>query len=318
MAPYTPARGGRKSRRNPLVRASNRLEVGARSMVRLSRREFIGLAGATVALGTGCNSPGTGSQSGPLLSIPHQRGDLAAFDHIVVLMMENRSFDQLLGYLYEPDTVPRGQAFDGVAGKHLANPIPADAEQAGRQEVPVHRGSVMDHPSPDPGEEYPHVNTQLYGTALPAANQHRPVAHMAAPFNVPDPLPAQAPMSGFVSDYIHTLQRAAGRAPTYEEYSIIMACFPPDMVPVLSTLARQFAVCDHWHAAVPSQTFPNRAFFHAASSSGLVVNSPVEMWYEHNTAETIFDRLEAERARGLSWRGYSDTRAVFDYTGLVA
>jgi len=69
-------------------------------MVKLSRREFIGLAGATGALGTGCNSPGTRSQAGPLLSIPHQRGDLAAFDHIVVLMMENRSFDQLLGYLY--------------------------------------------------------------------------------------------------------------------------------------------------------------------------------------------------------------------------
>jgi phospholipase C len=71
-----------------------------------------------------------------LLRIPHQRRDLAAFDHIVVLMMENRSFVQLLGYLYEPDTVPRGQAFEGVAGKHLANPIPADAEQAARQVVP--------------------------------------------------------------------------------------------------------------------------------------------------------------------------------------
>jgi phospholipase C len=286
-------------------------------MVRLSRREFLGLAGATVALGTGCNSPGTGSQSGPLLRIPHQRRDLAAFDHIVVLMMENRSFDQLLGYLYEPDTVPRGQAFDGVVGKHLANPIPADAEQAARQEVPVHWGAVMDHPSPDPGEEYPHVNTQLYGTTLPAANRHQPVAHMAAPFNVPDPLPAQAPMSDFVTDYIHTLQRATGRAPTYEEYRIIMACFPPAMVPVLSTLARQFAVCDHWHAAVPSQTFPNRAFFHTASSSGLVVNDPVLRWYEHNTAETIFDRLEARRARGLSWKVYYDKREFFSYTGLI-
>jgi phospholipase C len=286
-------------------------------MVRLSRREFMGLAGATVAFGTGCKDQDHGHQSGPLLSIPHQRNDLAAFDHMVVLMMENRSFDQLLGYLYEPDTVPRGQAFDGVAGQHLANPIPAYAEQAARQGVPVHWGSVMDHPSPDPGEEYPHVNTQLYGTTLPAANRHQPVAHMAAPFNVPDPLPAQAPMSGFVTDYIHTLERATGHAPTYEEYSSIMACFPPAMVPVLSTLARQFAVCDHWHAAVPSQTFPNRAFFHAASSSGLVVNDPVPMWYEHNTAETIFDRIEAARARGLSWKVYYDKSEFFSYTGLI-
>jgi len=33
---------------------------------------------------------------------------LAVFDYVVVLMMENRSFDNLLGYLYEPDSVPRG------------------------------------------------------------------------------------------------------------------------------------------------------------------------------------------------------------------
>jgi len=286
-------------------------------MRRLSRRAFLGLAGATVAYGTGCTGPGHGQPSGPLLSIPHQRQDLAAFDHMVVLMMENRSFDQVLGYLYEPDTVPRGQAFDGVAGKNLANPIPADADQATRQAVPVHWGAVMDHPNPDPGEEYPHVNTQLYGTILPATNQYQPVAHMAEPFNVPDPLPAQASMSGFVTDYIATLQRAKGRAPTYEEYSSIMACFPPAMVPVLSTLARQFAVCDHWHAAVPSQTFPNRAFFHAGSSSGLVVNDPVFRWYEHNTAETIFDRIEAGRARGLSWKVYYHKNEFFSYTGLI-
>ena len=37
--------------------------------------------------------------------------------------------------------MPRGQAFDGVAGKHLANPIPAYAEQAARQGVP-HTGAL--------------------------------------------------------------------------------------------------------------------------------------------------------------------------------
>ena len=35
---------------------------------------------------------------------------LATFDHVVVLMLENRSFDNLLGYLYE-DGVPAGKTF---------------------------------------------------------------------------------------------------------------------------------------------------------------------------------------------------------------
>src|SRR5262249_33322328 len=133
-------------------------------MVRLSRRVFIGLAGGTVAFGTGCTGPSPRPPSGPWLSIPHQRGDLAAFDYMVVLMMENRSFDQVLGYLYEPDTVPRGQAFDGVAGKHLTNPIPADADQAAPQAVPVHWGAVMGPPQPHPRERYSPVHPPLHST----------------------------------------------------------------------------------------------------------------------------------------------------------
>ena len=86
------------------------------------------------------------------------------------------------------------------------------------------------------------------------------------------------------------------------------------MVPVLSTLARQFAVCDHWHAAVPSQTFPNR--FSRSVLSELVVNDPVLKWYEHNTAETIFDRIEAARA-GTLLKVYYDKREFFSYTGLI-
>ncbi|WP_339915814.1 alkaline phosphatase family protein [Yeosuana marina] len=37
------------------------------------------------------------------------------FDHVVVLMLENRSFDNLLGYLYE-DHVPEGKTFEGLQG----------------------------------------------------------------------------------------------------------------------------------------------------------------------------------------------------------
>ncbi len=49
----------------------------------------------------------------------------AAIDHVVVLMFENRSFDNLLGRLYEPGEVA---SFEGVLGKELSNPIPSWAE----------------------------------------------------------------------------------------------------------------------------------------------------------------------------------------------
>jgi Phosphoesterase family len=38
---------------------------------------------------------------------------LDTFDHVVVLMLENRSFDNILGYLYR-DGVPDRKTFEGV------------------------------------------------------------------------------------------------------------------------------------------------------------------------------------------------------------
>jgi phospholipase C len=51
-----------------------------------------------------------------------------AVDHVVVIMFENRSFDNLLGRLYEPGEVP---FFEGVTGRELSNPVPEWAVDAG-------------------------------------------------------------------------------------------------------------------------------------------------------------------------------------------
>ena len=57
-----------------------------------------------------------------------------AMDHVVVVVFENRSFDNLLGQLYQPGEVP---SFEGVIGKDLGNPIPEWAEHdADRRVVP--------------------------------------------------------------------------------------------------------------------------------------------------------------------------------------
>ena len=51
-----------------------------------------------------------------------------------------------------------------------------------------------------------------------------------------------------------------------------MTGYTPEQMPVISALARGFATFDHWFCEVPSQTFANRSFFHAATASGYVVN----------------------------------------------
>ncbi|MCI4319120.1 MAG: hypothetical protein L3K23_03175 [Thermoplasmata archaeon] len=232
-------------------------------------------------------------------------------DHVVVLMFENRSFDNLLGYLYRPDEVP---SFDGVAFGSHSNPIPADVATPGQTSIPVHAATNLDTPDPDPGEEHPHINTQLYGTVVPASNRFRDVPEMEAPFNLPPSPTVEPTMDGFVADYINRFRAELDRMPTVSEYSQIMACYTPEQLPVLSTLARGFATFDRWFCEVPSQTYPNRSFFHAASSSGFVLNGPHGKFAARNVAPTIFERLFAA---GLPWRVYIDPSQLVPATALI-
>lgn len=239
-----------------------------------------------------------------------------ALDHVVVIMFENRSFDNLLGRLYQPGEVA---SFAGVTGLGLSNPVPEWAAGASPGSapllVPYGTATDMNSPSPDPGEEYQHVNTQLFGLIDPPSNRGMVAQHIVAPYNAPAN-PGQRPtMDGFVTDYISAFMAETGRMPVFEEYAQIMTGYAPLQVPVTTTLARGFATFDHWFCEVPSQTFPNRSFFHAATSSGYVVNmEPAESFPLHNDVETIFERLERH---GLTWRVYCDPPSHISLTGVI-
>jgi phospholipase C len=233
-----------------------------------------------------------------------------ALDHIVVVLFENRSLDNVLGHLYGPDD---GKSFDGVIGKDLSNPIPAWAEHgADRKVVPYTVATDMDSPNPDSGEEYFHTNTQLFNV-VDDRNRFKIGEAVVSPWNAPPP-GATPTMDGFVADYISTFTGETGRQPTYDEYAHIMTGFTPEQLPVLNGIARDFGVFDHWFSEVPSQTFMNRSFWTAATSSGFVVNSPMGKWLTNNDAETIFDRLEAH---GRSWKVYVMEPMPVSFTGLI-
>jgi phospholipase C len=233
-----------------------------------------------------------------------------ALDHIVLVLFENRSFDNLLGHLYGPED---GKTFEGVIGKELSNPIPEWAEHgAEREAVPYAVATDMDAPNPDSGEEYYHTNTQLFNT-LDEHNRFKIGEAVTARWNVP-PTGSEPTMDGFVTDYISTFTAEVGRQPTYQEYAQIMTGYTPEQVPVLNGLARTFGVFDHWFSEVPSQTFMNRSFWTAGTSSGFVTNTPARKWTTENTAETLFNRLEA---RGRSWKVYVAEPMQVSFTGWI-
>jgi phospholipase C len=233
-----------------------------------------------------------------------------AMDHVVLVLFENRSLDNLLGHLYGPED---GQDFEGVVGKNLSNPIPEWAEHgAERRAVPYTVATDMDAPNPDSGEEYYHTNVQLFNS-LEEQNRFKIGEETREPWNAPEP-GAVPTMDGFVTDYISTFTAEMGRQPAYEEYAQIMTGYTPEQVPVLSGIAKGFGVFDHWFSEVPSQTFMNRSFWTAGTSLGFVVNSPVSNFVQHNTAETLFERLEAH---GRTWKVYIQEPMAISFTGLI-
>lgn len=240
--------------------------------------------------------------------------NLQKIEHIVVLMLENRSFDNMLGYLGASD--PGGQKVNGVANKKLSNPIPEYARPAnGIKSVPVGIETDMTNPNPDPGEEYAHVNTQLFGEVIPEQNHYKPFDR--PPYNLPKRRSyTDAPMNGFVLDYINNFNAERGYMPKYEEYSVIMNCQAEESLPVLSTLAKEYAVFDAWFAPVPSQTLCNRSFLHTATSHGYVLNQPVYRWLLHDVP-TIFNRIQDKNDLKVTWRIYYDRLDIVSSTGLL-
>jgi phospholipase C len=209
---------------------------------------------------------------------------LSSINHIVVLMLENRSFDHMLGFLYSDsgNKSPAGQPFEGLTGSE-SNP-----DGSGKA-VPVFKIAASDSnayfmPGADPGEGYTATNSQLFNATKA-------------------PVPPLETNSGFVTDYAYTL----GWQSKEKGWSIlpgtvakdIMGMFTPAMLPVLSGLARGFAVCDQWFSSVPTETLPNRAFACAGTSQGHMDDKT-----KTYTAPSIFGLLTNKK---LDWRiyGYS-------------
>src|SRR5436305_151426 len=152
-------------------------------------------------------------------------------EHIVVLMLENASFDHVLGFLKADN--PK---IDGLTGTE-ANP--ADGSQAGSPSVPVTKAALNSTPL-DGGHDLVDVNDQLFSTEKPATG-------------------AKAANLGFVKNYT---KQAKGSLTIGKR---IMDCFDPTNVPVLARLAQEFAVCDRWFSSVPGPTWPTRLFVHPAA-----------------------------------------------------
>jgi len=172
---------------------------------------------------------------------------LDSLKHIVVLMMENRSFDHLLGSLKAVDS-----RIDGLTGTE-SNP-----DTSGGVATVAPLAQYQSQLDPDPNHDFAPVNRQIFNGG------------------------ATATMAGFVSSYFEQRRDV-------KHSRKIMYYFKREKLPVITTLALEYAVFNRWFASIPGPTLCNRAFAHYGTSFGHV---GMELFYANQKFKSIYERLQ--------------------------
>jgi phospholipase C len=191
--------------------------------------------------------------------------NLTKIEHIVVLMLENRSFDHMLGYLSHED---EGKRTD-VNG--------------------LKREFVSRYPNSEGGQPHPIHHLEQTKFTPPEDPDHSAAAT--------DEQIAGGTMNGFASSFAKKIAgKVAGGDP-----GLVMGYYNAADLPVYDHLAANFCVCDRWHSSVPGATWPNRLYALCGQADGSRDDRPhpEPPLYKKPSFVRHLD------AHGISWRWYS-------------
>jgi phospholipase C len=191
--------------------------------------------------------------------------------HVVVLMLENRSFDQIFGFRH---------GVTGLTGSEFNLLNPSAGESSGNPRIGVGQEAPFQiDTGGGPDHNLAAVNLQLFGhESNPAAGE--------TPKN-----------NGFAASYQKELLRFSSN-PTKTDVGVVMQSFSPGSLPAIKAFADNFCLFDHWFCEVPSSTDPNRLYMHAATSIGNARNVFKQQFPD---TRTIYNSVEEA---GLTWATY--------------
>jgi phospholipase C len=210
--------------------------------------------------------------------------------HIVVLMLENRSFDHMLGFAFQGNPNVEGLPAD-------LSKVPPNLDSNKKAVLPTSEAEYAGDFYPDPGHDFADVQVQLYNGAAPGKGPS---------------------MEGFVQSYLSVCQKPENvrfftNTSPADHSRRIMRGYHPSKVPVLATLAKNYAVCDHWFCSVPAETLPNRMFVHAGTSLGRLDLSVIEF----DVDNTIYQMLDGDNVSSViyadGWTAAATIRHLVEY-----
>lgn len=190
---------------------------------------------------------------------------LQRIDHFVFVMMENRSFDHMLGHLSHPDHGGRNDV-DGLDG----------AERLLGGDLTGTRVLPLEGPNPAFWPNLPH--------------DHESIARQIN----------DGKMDGFASEYARKLARTGGvvRKGFLNDPERVLRFQTPAVADTYARLAREYTVCDRWFASVPAGTYPNRACYYSGVTPSLS-NEGITDEFGYLDDLTVFDVLTHV---GVDWK----------------
>jgi phospholipase C len=193
---------------------------------------------------------------------------LSQIEHIVVVMLENRSFDHMLGYLSLPtEEGGKGRAdVDGLKGPQVnVNMLDGTPHAIHHLDYTKFKDETE-----DPDHSGTSVDQQL-------ANDN----------------------GGFVENFAHISgQRAAAAHEQPPDPGLVMGYFTAGELPVYDHLAAEYCVVDRWFSSVPGATWPNRLYSVAGQAADSRDDASPPL-YELPSFPRYLDE------HGVDWRWYS-------------
>ncbi|KAL5364596.1 phosphoesterase [Aspergillus floccosus] len=199
--------------------------------------------------------------------------------NVVILVMENRSLDNLLG----------GQTIPGLENPinngPFCNPFNiTDPSQGLACSAAKDFDSILN----DPDHAIYGNNFEFYGEFTPDNNA------IASGQLTPT-------QQGFVHEQMRLYQKKANKADLATQ---VMHYYTEEQVPVLTTLVQNYLTFNHWHSDVPGNTNPNRAALVSGTSYGHGLNDATFNNHEF-PQRSIFQQLTET---GHSWINYVDPK----------
>ncbi|KAL4806184.1 phosphoesterase [Aspergillus unguis] len=197
--------------------------------------------------------------------------------NVVILVMENRSFDNILG----------GQTLAGLENPLQNGPFcnPFNLTDPSEGEACTAAKS-FDSVINDPDHAIYGNNIQFYGEFVPSNEE---IASGGL----------KATNKGFAHEQMRLYEDEANKTDLVKQ---VMHYYTEEQVPVLTTLVKNYLTFNHWHSDIPGNTNPNRAALVSGTSHGHGLND--EGFSNHELPNrSIFQQLTET---GHSWINYVD------------